>query len=268
MTQFTTSRDGTKLAWSRTGEGEPLILVDGAFCHRKFGANEKLPEHLSGKFTVYSYDRRGRGESGNTLPYSPQKEYEDLQSIIDITGGSAYVYGISSGAALALEAANQGLHIRKLALYEAPYITDSSRPPLPADYLETLSRFVEQGEPGKAVKYFMRTGIGLPSFVVWMMQLMPVWKQLKQMAHTVPYDTEILGDTGSGKPLDKERWSAVTMPTLVISGSKSEKWAQHSMQHLATVLPYATHHTLKGQSHIVDPKILAQELIKFFDDGR
>src|SRR5690606_22618649 len=123
MTRFTTSKDGTKIAYSKTGKGKPLILVDGAFCHRKFGANEKLPQYLSNNFTVFSYDRRGRNESGNTLPYSPQKEYEDLQAIIDEAGGNTYVYGISSGAALALESANAGVRMEKLALYEAPYIT-------------------------------------------------------------------------------------------------------------------------------------------------
>src|SRR5690554_1079979 len=143
MTQFTTSKDGTKIAYSKTGEGKPLILVDGAFCHRKFGANEKLTQHLSDNFTVYSYDRRGRSESGNTLPYSPQKEYEDLQAVINAAGGNAYVYGISSGAALALEAANT-VKMEKLALYEAPYITDNSRSPLPENYLKTLTEFTEQ----------------------------------------------------------------------------------------------------------------------------
>lgn len=265
MTQFTTSKDGTKIAYSKIGNGKPIILVDGAFCHRKFGANEKLPQYLSDNFTVYSYDRRGRSESGNTLPYSPQKEYEDLQAIINEVGKNVCVYGISSGAALALEAANNGIKIEKLALYEAPYITDNNRSPLPENYLETLTEYAEQGENGKAVKYFMRTGIGLPSFVVWMMQLMPAWKQMKQLAHTLPYDTEILGNTGSGKPLSKEKWSNVNIPTLVISGSKSAKWSQNSMQHLATVLPNAKHHTLEGQSHIVNPKVLAQQLIQFFD---
>ena len=265
MTQFTTSKDGTKIAYSKTGKGKPLILVDGAFCHRKFGVNEKLPQHLSDYFTVYSYDRRGRIESGDTLPYSPQKEYDDLQAIINEAGGNAYVYGISSGAALALEAANTGVKIEKLALYEAPYITDNSRKPLPENYLKTLTEFAEQGENGKAVKYFMRMGIGLPAFVVWMMQLMPAWKQMKQLAHTLPYDTEILGDNSSGKPLNNEKWNNVHIPTLVISGSKSAKWSQNSMQHLATVLPNAKHHTLKGQSHIVNPKVLAHELKQFFN---
>lgn len=264
MTEYTTSKDGTKIAYSKTGNGEPLILVDGAFCHRKFGANEKLPQHLSKHFTVYSYDRRGRGESGDTLPYTIEKEFQDLEAIIEIAGGTANVYGISSGAALALEAANKGTKIKKLALYEAPYITDSSRKPFPNDYLETLIAYVQQGKNGKAVQYFMRTGIGLPAFVVWMMKLMPAWKPMKQLAHTLIYDTKILGDTGSGKPFDQNKWQNATMSTLVISGSKSAKWSQNSMKHLAEVLPNAKHQSLIGQTHLVKPEVIAQELINYF----
>lgn len=265
MSEYTTSRDGTKIAFSRTGRGEPLVLVDGAFCHRRFGANEKLPQHLSDHFAVYSYDRRGRAESENTLPYSVEKEIDDLHAVISVAGGRAFVYGISSGAALALEAANRDVGITKLAVFEAPYITDSSRPPLPENYLAKLTSFTDNGQRGKAVHYFMQTGIGLPAVIVWMMRLMPAWKQMKQLAHTLPYDTAILGDTGSGMPLNKDRWKYATMPTLVISGSKSATWSQKSMKHLASVLPNATHQTLVGQSHIVDPKALAPVLINFFD---
>lgn len=265
MTHFTISTDGTKIAYSRTGNGKPLILVDGAFCYRKIGANEKLPQALANSFTVYSYDRRGRGDSGNTLPYSPQREYEDLQAIIEEAGGSAFVYGISSGAALALEAANAGVKIEKLALYEAPYVTDNTRSPLPADYLATLRDLTQRNENGKAVYYFMRTGIGIPVVVIWIMQLMPVWKQLKKLAFTLPYDTEILGDTVSGKPLRAEKWKHVSMPTLVLSGSKSERWMQNSMQHLAKILPHAKHQTLKGQTHNVNPGKIAPTLVQFFN---
>lgn len=265
MTAFTTSEDGTKLAYTKTGNGPSIILVDGAFCHRKFGANEKLPQYLSGHFTVYSYDRRGRGESGNTLPYQVEKEYEDLQAIINIAGGNACVYGISSGAALALEAANNGVNIKKMVLYEAPYISDNSRQPLPGNYLDILIAYIEQGQKGKAVQYFMRTGIGLPPFAVWMMQLLPAWKQMKQLAHTLVYDTKILSDTGSGKPFSSEKWKYAALPILVISGSKSAQWSQNSMRHLATMLPNATHYSLAGQTHLVNPKVIAGELIRFFN---
>jgi len=264
MTTFTISKDGTKIAYSQTGTGEPLVLVDGAFCHGKFGANKKLPQHLSQHFTVYSYDRRGKGESGNTLPYSVEKEYEDLQAVIHEAGGNAYVYGISSGAALVLEAANHGVIIKKMALYEAPFITDNSRKPLPENYFDTITNMVEQGNNGKALEHFFKTGIEVPAFGVLMMKLMPAWNQMKKLAPTLIYDNKILGDTGSGKSFGKGKWKNVTQPALILSGSKSAAWSQSSMQHLATVLRNATYRSLTGQTHIVNPKILAQELIDFF----
>src|SRR5690606_26395129 len=160
---------------------------------------------------------------------------------------------------------NCGVSMRRLALYEAPYITDASRPPFPQDYLESLTKFVKQGKNGKAVQYFMQKGIGLPSFIIWIMQLMPAWKQMKKLAHTLIYDTKILGDTGLGQPFDRYKWKNATMPICVISGSKSAKWSQNSMRHLATVLPNANHYNLTGQSHIVNPKVLANKLTKFFN---
>jgi pimeloyl-ACP methyl ester carboxylesterase len=264
MTQYTFSKDGTKLAYSKTGTGEPLILVDGAFCHRKFGGNKDLPPHLSEQFTVYAYDRRGKGESNDTLPYSVEREIEDLQAIVDVIGEPVNVYGISSGAALALEAANSGIPMKKLALYEAPYIVDDSRKPLPDDYTETLNRYILENNRNKAVKYFLQKGVGLPGFVIWLMQWMPAWKEMKQTVHTITYDTLILGENCSGKPLDAGNWSNVQIPTLVISGTKSEMWAQTSMKQLAAVLPNATHADLLNQTHMVKPKILAPMLIEFF----
>jgi len=125
------SRDGTSIAFERLGDGPPLILVDGALCHRRFGPMPKLAPLLARDFTVFMYDRRGRGDSGDTAPYAVEREVEDIDALIEEGGGSAFLYGVSSGAALALEAASRGLGIRKLALYEAPFIVDDSRPPLP-----------------------------------------------------------------------------------------------------------------------------------------
>jgi len=266
MTQFTTSKDGTQLAYSITGNGEPLILVDGAFGHRNFGGNKDLPPHLSEYFTVYTYDRRGKGESSDTLPYTVEREFEDLQAIVDVIGEPANVYGISSGAALALEAANYGVPMKKLALYEAPYIVDGSRKPLPDDYTEVLTRYIMEGKQSEAVKYFMKAGVGLPVFFIWIIQWMPAWKELKKSVHTVLYDTHILGENSYGKPYPAGQWSNVQTPTLVISGTKSELWAQNSMKQLAAVLPNATHADLLKQTHMVKPQVLAPKLIEFFKD--
>jgi pimeloyl-ACP methyl ester carboxylesterase len=264
MTQYTVSKDGTKIAWSKTGKGQPVIVIDGALCHRNFGANMKLPQYLNEHFTVYTYDRRGKGESGNKKPFALQREFEDLQSLIDVVGESPFVYGISSGAALALEAANHGLSFKKLALYEAPYIVDDSRRPIPQDYLQTLEKFIAAGENGKALNYFLKAGAGLPAYVVLMMRLMPVWKQVKSIVDTVIFDTLAIGSNGSGEKLTAGKWPGVRIPVLLISGSKSQQWIRNAMLNLAEVLPDSTHLILKGETHTVNPKMLAPHLISFF----
>jgi pimeloyl-ACP methyl ester carboxylesterase len=223
-----------------------------------------LPQHLTNHFEVYTYDRRGRGESGNTLPYSVEREFQDLQAIINSIGESPFIYGISSGTALALEAAKQGTNFRKLVVFEAPYITDKSRPPFPENYLETIQKLINDMRYSEAVKYFMSTGIGLSKFAVWMIQLMPVWKKMKHIAPTLEYDTLMLRDFGSGMSLTKPDWEKVNLPVLVISGTKSEQWAQHSMKQLAEVLPTGQHLGLDGQNHLVSPKVLSPHLISFF----
>lgn len=179
-----------------------------------------------------------------------------------------YVYGISSGAALALEAANRGLGIQKLALYEAPFIVDDSRPPLSPDYLPQLNTFLASDRRGDAVRLFLRL-VGLPRIVVALMRFMPAWSKLTAVAHTLPYDTATLRDTQAGEPLGVERWAAVTMPTLAVVGGKSPAWFHHGMQALADVLPDAEHRILEGQTHMVKPKALAPVLKDFFagDDG-
>src|SRR5271165_875630 len=147
-----TSKDGTPIAFDKIGQGPALILVDGALCYRASGPNGPLAAMLAPHFTVYTYDRRGRGDSGNTLPYAVEREVEDIDALIQEAGGSAFVYGISSGAALALEAANRGLAVKKLALYEAPFVVDSSRSPLPDDLVAQANRLIAANRRGDAVK--------------------------------------------------------------------------------------------------------------------
>jgi pimeloyl-ACP methyl ester carboxylesterase len=264
MTNFVTSQDGTQIAYTIKGVGSPLILIDGAFCYRKFGANIKLSQYLTDHFEVYTYDRRGRGESGNTQNYKVEREFEDLKAITNEIGEPPFVYGISSGAALALEAAKHGIKFKKLAVFEAPYITDNSRSPFPENYLANIQKLIKEKRYAETVKYFMKTGIGLPSFVVWMMQIMPAWKKMKQIAPTLEYDTLMLRDYGSGKSLNKNDWESIQIPVLVISGTKSAQWSQNAMKQLAGVLPKGKHLELIGQNHLVNPKVLAPYLIKFF----
>jgi pimeloyl-ACP methyl ester carboxylesterase len=260
-----TSRDGTGIAYDELGAGPPVVLVGGAMNTRSFGPNGSLAVLLSERFTVINYDRRGRGDSGDTAPYSVEREIEDLDALIEATGGSACVFGISSGAALALEAANRGLAIEKLALYEAPFVVDGSRSPVPDDYLARLEGLVASGRRGDAVRLFMREGVGLPAVFVVLMRLMPAWSKLKAVAHTLPYDAVIVDDYQKGKPLPTERWDSVTMPTLVAVGGKSPDWMRHAMRALADVLPDARHTTLEGQTHIVKAQALAPVLVEFFE---
>ncbi len=257
------SRDGTPIAFDRCGEGPAVIVVDGALCYRASGPSGPLAELLSKNFTVYTYDRRGRGDSGNTAPYSVEREVEDIGALIQEAGGSAHVYGMSSGAALALEAACQGLSIHKLALFEAPFIVDNTRAPLPDDYLPRLNQLVGAGKRGAAVRMFMKL-VGVPGFFIAMMRLMPVWSKLVAVAHTLPYDISIVQDYQKGKPLPENRWKGIEAPTLVVDGGKSPNWMRHSMEELAAILPTATHRRLAGQTHMVKPEVLAPVLVDFF----
>jgi pimeloyl-ACP methyl ester carboxylesterase len=261
-----TSNDGTRIAYDKLGEGPPLLLVGGAFNTRTFGPNGGLAPLLAERFTVINYDRRGRGDSTDTPPYAVEREIEDIEALIEEVGGSAHVFGISSGAALALEAANRGLAIEKLALYEAPFIVDDSRAPVPEDYLQRLEGLVASDRRGDAIRLFMRQGVGLPAVFVAMMRIMPAWSKLKAVAPTVIYDATIVDDYQKGRPLPSDRWTSVTMPTLVAVGGKSPDWMRNAMRALADVLPNARYSTLEGQTHIVKPEALAPVLVEFFED--
>src|SRR5215203_2074658 len=261
-----TSRDGTGISYDQLGGGPTVVLVGGAMNTRSFGPNGSLAELLTERFTVINYDRRGRGDSGDTAPYSVEREIEDLDALIEKAGGSAHVFGISSGAALALEAANRGLAIEKLALYEVPFIVDDSRAPVPDDYLQRLEGMVASDRRGDAIRLFMRQGVGLPAVFVAMMRIMPAWSKLKAVAPTVIYDANIVDDYQKGRPLPSDRWTSVTMPTLVAVGGKSPDWMRNAMRALAEVLSNARHSTLEGQTHIVKPQALAPVLVEFFED--
>jgi pimeloyl-ACP methyl ester carboxylesterase len=265
-TDAVASPDDTQIAYTRAGSGDPLVLVDGALNDRSMpgGPNRKLAAALASEFTVFTYDRRGRGDSGNTPPYSVEREVEDLDAVINAAGGSAYVYGISSGGALALEAANRLSSIRRLALYELPFVTDQSRAAIPPDFATHLRGLAESGRRAQALRYFFTTGIGLPPAMVALMRLMPAWSKLKSLAHTLPYDAELIGDAGGGRPLPAERWTNATVPTLVIAGGKSPTWMRNAMRSLADVLPNAEHRELAGQTHLVKAKALAPVLSEFF----
>jgi len=256
------SKDGTAIACDQSGDGPAIILVGGAMSTRS--ASGPLAALLAPRFTVFAYDRRGRGDSGDTAPYAVEREVDDLAALIGEAGGSAFVFGHSSGAALALEAAARGLAITKLALYEPPFIVDDSRPPLPGDYVTQLTELIAAGRRGDAVAFFMTTGVGLPVEAVAQMRHDPMWPALEDVAHTLPYDGTIMGDTMRGNPLPLKRWASVTVPTLVMDGGESPAWQRTAVQALVDVLPHAQRRTLEGQTHGVAPDALAPVLEEFF----
>jgi pimeloyl-ACP methyl ester carboxylesterase len=259
-----TSHDGTTIAFDRTGSGPALILVDGALCTRAFGPSGPLAEQLASQFTVYSYDRRGRGDSGDTAPYAVEREIEDLAAVIEEAGGSAHLWGISSGAVLALEAARRGLPVEKLALYEAPVIVDATRSPVPADFAAHLTELAAAERRGEAVQYFMRKAVALPAPFVALMRVMPMWSKLKKVAHTLRYDAAVVEGLQAGRALPTERWSALDVETLVIDGAKSPEWMRNGNRALADAIPGSRHRRLDGQTHMVKPKVLAPVLADFY----
>jgi pimeloyl-ACP methyl ester carboxylesterase len=259
------SKDGTAIAFDKLGHGQPIILVDGALCSRSFGPTPKLAQLLAPHFTVFNYDRRGRGESGDNAPYAIAREVEDMEALIAEAGGSASVFGISSGAALALAAAANRANIKKLALYEPPFVAGRSRRRPPADSEAQLRRLVAEGRRADAVKFFLVDMVGMPAIFAYIMRVLPVWPKLKAVAHTLPYDAAVLGDFS----LPRERAASVTVPTLVIGGEKSPVELRNAVSAVAETVPGAQRRMLKGQTHNVSVKVLAPVLVKFFaaEDG-
>ena len=265
QTQVTqiTSADGTPISVEHLGTGPSLVLVDGAFCGRSFGPARSLATTLADSFTVYFYDRRGRGDSGDTRPYSVEREIEDLAAVITHAGGNPFVYGISSGAALALEAAAAGIPMRKLATYEAPYTGIGDTDGTPIDHAGHLNSLLAQNKRGAMVSYFLVKMIGVPAFVPLMLRLMPkIWKSQKNAANTLPYEIAVLNNFTA--PTD--RLAKITVPTLVMVGGKAAPAMTSAQTTTAAAIPQALHHTLEGQTHQVSDAAIAAELRGFFTD--
>lgn len=254
------SKDGTPIAYDRSGTGSAVILVDGALCSRSFGPMGPLAAQLTSHFTVYTYDRRGRGESGDTQPFAVEREIEDIEAIIGEAGGSAFVYGISSGAALAFEAARLlPTKITKLALYEPPYALDPNRVQRFKEYRTQLDGLLAEGRRGDAIELFMRL-VGAGDEGVAQMRQAPIWPLFEAVAPTLAYDAATLGD--SSVPTD--RATSVAIPTLVMSGGETFEFIQQSAQALAATLPQAQYRELEGQTHEVAAEALAPVLTEFF----
>jgi pimeloyl-ACP methyl ester carboxylesterase len=267
--QTVTSKDGTRIAYDRHGSGPAVILVGGALSYRKFKKMEELAKLLAERCTVINYDRRGRGDSTEVKPFALEREIDDIAALIEAEGGSASLWGWSSGGALALRATGAAIGVERLAVYEVPFmVTPEAKRPTP-DYGERLDELVVAGDRGGAVKHFMRNSIGIPAPVVALMQLMPMWKGLKATAHTLPYDWAALGKhTMYGAPLDAEEWASVTVPTLVAYGAKSPAVLQLGSRALAEVLPDAELRELEGLSHNLKMDLLAPVLADFLTSER
>ncbi|WP_423509441.1 alpha/beta fold hydrolase [Streptomyces xinghaiensis] len=261
----TASRDGTRIAFEKYGNGPAVILVSSALADRSDA--KKLAGLLAEHFTVVNYDRRGRGASADGAAYAVEREIEDIAALIDHVGGSASVFGSSSGAVLALRAAAAGLGVDRLALYEPPFSVAGDDFGPPPGFAERIEALLAQDRRGEAVKEFMVKAQGMSAVMVgWMRLMSGVWSSLKGLAHTLPYDIAVMGDTQQGKPLSPEPWSAASVPTLVLTGSKSPAGFQRAARALTGVLPDASHRTLNGLNHgavVMAPKKLAPELIGF-----
>lgn len=262
-----TSRDGTTIAYEQSGSGPVLILVAAALADHS--GTVRLAKHLSAHFSVINYDRRGRGASTDTPPYSPEKEVEDMQALVDANGGSVFVFGSSSGSVLALDAANKlGSKVKKLFMFEPPFVVDNSRPAMPENLGDEISALVAQNRRNDAVRLFFTKGIGIPGpGVTFMRFLMPGWSKMAGMAHTAAYDLAILNGTQAGQPLPPNRWTVVTAPTLVAVGGRSEIFFHSGAKALIKILPNSEYKSLDGMNHgavLLSAKALASQMTDFF----
>ena len=259
-----TSKDGTTIAFDQSGQGLAVILVDGALQYRAFDQGmAQLADLLAQRFTVIHYDRRGRGDSTDVQPYTLEREIEDIEVLIDEAGGSAFLYGISSGAALAMEAAIRlGDKVKKLAMYEAPYNDDETAQQGWKKYTKQLGELLAADRKGDAVGLFMML-VGATAEDVEGIRQSPMWPLWEAVAPTLAYDhIAALGEYAS---VPTERAASVTVPTLVMDGSESYPFMHVTAKALAKAIPHAQLRTLEGQTHEVSSEGLAPVLVEFFE---
>jgi pimeloyl-ACP methyl ester carboxylesterase len=259
------SADGTAIAFDRTGDGPPLVVVLGAFNDRR--SKPELVDLLAAHFTVYAYDRRGRGGSGDTPPYAVEREIEDLSAVIAAAGGSARVFGHSSGAVLSLQAAaaegptaaaRDDVGIERLALYDAPVTTSEAPAPASTDVLQRVRAEVAAGRPAEACKLFLVEVVGMPAEMVTMVGQSPHWDGMVAMAHTLPYDLEL-----ASTPVPPDRLAAVRAPTLAVAGGAGAESMVTTARVVAESVVDGRHLVLDGQTHDEDPAVLAPVLVEF-----
>jgi pimeloyl-ACP methyl ester carboxylesterase len=256
------SRDGTTIAYDQRGEGPALILVDGALTVHSAGSGSELARLLAPRLTVYGFDRRGRGDSGDTLPYAIDREIDDIEALIDRAGGSAFLYGHSSGGPLAMRAAIRlGRKVSKIAMYEPPYNNDPGAQQSWSHYLSQLDKALAEGRRGDAVALFMQF-VGTPAEQIEGMRRAPFWPGMEAIAPTLAYDhAAILGEPWS---VPAELAARVRVPTLVMAGDASLPFMPDTARVLSQAIPEGQLRTLAGQTHEVNPGVLAPVLAEFF----
>lgn len=255
------SADGTTIVFDQSGSGPAIILVHGAFTDRSHPTLSQLAAVLAPWFTVVNYDRRGRGDSGDTQPYAVQREIEDLAALIEAAGGTAMVFGGSSGAALALQAAARIPGISRLALWEPPYHVDPSAPRLPQDFAQRLDALVKAGWRAEAVELFMVRAAGVTAESVAAMRTQPSWPEVEAVAHTLAYEAFVMGPDNQ---LPAKLLAGIAQPTLVLTGEDSPAWMTNAGKAVSGAIPHASHRVLEGQTHNVAPQAIAPELLEFF----
>jgi hypothetical protein len=257
-TRSVTSTDGTHIEFDRVGTGPAVVIIGAGPTDRT--VNSPVADLLATQYTVFNYDRRARGGSGDTQPYSVDREFEDLTAVINAAGGSAAVYGTSGGAMWALEAAVRRLSISSLVLWEPPYILDGeSARTRPAGYPEQLAEAVSHNRPADAVELFFTHAVGMPVEFVDQMRQAPFWEAMTASATGLVYDSKLIGDF----TLPADRLGAITVATLVVDGGTTP-WLTHSADAVAKAVPTAQRRTLAGQPHNVDPAAIAPVLAEFF----
>lgn len=266
--ETTVSKDGTTIALAASGRGSVVILVAGAFGYHLFGANVGLVPLLAEHFRAVLYDRRGRGDSGDSQPFERVREVEDLDAIIEAVGGSALVYGISSGAALAAEAARAlgPARITTLAMYEPSYILDDTRAPVLSSYLPRLRELLAEGRRGDMVALFLTGAVGMPAEMVHAMGPFP--PAMERVAHTLLYDGALMVDNQQGRLTAELRGTleAIRVPTIVIDGGATVPFLHSTADLVAKTIRGARRHTVDGQQHDVAPQAVAPVLVQFFQE--